>query len=386
VIPLLVGFALGACDAPPEMSAAAGPEAPVGSGAENPDLRPDPEGRLVLSWVEPTAAGSALRFSRREAGAWTAARTIARGSDWLVNWADRATMVFGAERSVAAHWRTESGLQVSISSDGGATWGDPIVPHAADTLTARSFVSIAPVSGGFVTVWLDGREGEGPMTLRAATLGADGTASPSLLLDERACDCCPTASVTTEAAIVVAYRDRSESEVRDISICRMDLASGDWSEPASVHVDGWSVAGCPVEGPALAAARRHVACAWFTMGASGEEPQVNVALSADDGRTFGPPLRVDLGDPVGRCDVAALPGGSWLVSWMESRGEEAEIRVRRITAGGKMDPSSVAAVVPNDRAVGFPRLAATEPASWITWTEPGEVSHVRLRRIPSGHL
>ena len=88
-----------------------------------------------------------------------------------------------------------------------------------------------------------------------------------------------TAAAVTAEGPIVAYRDRSEGEIRDIYISR--LAGGTWSEPAPVHRDNWKIAACPVNGPALSANGRQVAIAWFT--AQGEEGHVFAAFSSDPG-------------------------------------------------------------------------------------------------------
>ena len=119
-----------------------------------------------------------------------------------------------------------------------------------------------------------------------------------------------------------------------------------------------------------------------TLGAGGDAPQVNVALSRDDGVSFGAPLRIDHGDPIGRCHLVALADGSFLATWLEVEGEEAEIRTRRVTAAGKMDPSEVAAMTVNDRATGFPRLARAKDDLWVAWTQPGDPSHIRILQLP----
>ena len=49
---------------------------------------------------------------------------------------------------------------------------------------------------------------------------------------------------------VVVYRDRSEQEIRDISIVR--LHDGKWSQPSSVFEDNWKINGCPVNGLSFA--------------------------------------------------------------------------------------------------------------------------------------
>lgn len=49
---------------------------------------------------------------------------------------------------------------------------------------------------------------------------------------------------------------RSCQEVRDMSVVR--FAGGRWTEPRTVARDGWQINGCPVNGPAIAAAERQV--------------------------------------------------------------------------------------------------------------------------------
>jgi len=90
------------------------------------------------------------------------------------------------------------------------------------------------------------------MTLRFTTLDGEGHLGEEVLLDDRICDCCDTDAVLDAAGHpVIVYRDRSGTEVRDISMVRR---TGDgWSAPAPVFEDGWTIAGCPVNGPAMAA-------------------------------------------------------------------------------------------------------------------------------------
>ena len=140
-------------------------------------------------------------------------------------------------------------------------------------------------------VWLDGRAAA--MSLVHTTLDAEGRLGPETALDARVCDCCQTDAAVADGATVVVYRDRSDTEVRDMSVVR--FAGGRWSEPRPVAHDGWEIDGCPVNGPAIAAAGRRVAVAWFT--AANDKSQVKVAFSSDSGETFGAPIAVDDGRP-----------------------------------------------------------------------------------------
>jgi len=117
-------------------------------------------------------------------------------------------------------------VNIALSSDKGETWSAPVVPHRDGTQSQHGFVTLLPVSDSrFEVFWLDGREygteDTGAMQLRSASLDADGTLSPESLLDSRACSCCQTsAAVAGDGSILVAYRDRTVEEVRDISVVR----------------------------------------------------------------------------------------------------------------------------------------------------------------------
>lgn len=208
------------------------------------------------------------------------------------------------------------------------------------------------------------------------------------VVDELACDCCQTSAVAVPGGLLAAYRDRTAEELRDISLVRFDGER--WSPPATLHADGWTVSGCPVNGPALASSGARVAAAWFTApGAKkrmegGDPPRgrVYVSFSEDGGRTFKPPARVDGGDPEGRVDVELLPDGSATVSWLESRSGKADLVARRVTRAGKLRPVLTVAESSRARATGFARMAVLGSDLLIAWTELGGGSpRVRIARI-----
>ncbi len=386
-------------------------ESPAAPGSGEPNLHTSADGDVFLSWVEPGAdTRHALRFARLEDEAWSAPQTIAEGDDWFVNWADFPSLVAlddpgsslspdspakaGGRRgsgqaleALAAHFLARSGpdtyaydVKITQSSDGGRTWGPAIRPHHDGTLTEHGFVSMLPWHDGrLLAVWLDGRNtggghgSRGAMTLRAATLDRDGARYDEASLDERVCDCCPTAAARTPQGAVVVYRDRSDDERRDIAI--VSLSQKGWSTPRTVHEDGWKIAGCPVNGPAVATAETGVAVAWFT--AAQDTPRVKVAFSSDEGNTFGPPTTVDDGQPVGRVDLVVLPDGSALISWLEKTADGAEIRVRRVHPDGTRVPSTTVASTSAARASGFPHLARRGPEVYLAWTDTAAPSTIR---------
>jgi hypothetical protein len=356
---------------------------PAGPGSAQPNLAVAPDGRVHLSWIEPLPDGRhALRFAVKDGEGWSAPRTIAEGADWFVNWADFPSLAALPDGSLAAHWLVRTGsktyayaVNIARSFDGGATWSQPLVPHRDGTQTEHGFVSLFALRDqSLAAVWLDGREtlpsegghehAGGAMTLRYATIGRDGAFDDGIRLDARVCDCCQTSAAMTDDGPVVAYRDRSEREVRDIYIVRYE--DGRWSEPHTVFQDGWEINGCPVNGPSIAASGRQVAVAWFT--AAQDVPRVKLAFSEDAGASFSAPVVVDDGQPLGRVETLLLDDGSALVCWMESTADGGAIRLRRIRRSGEADAAITIAPSGTARSSGFPQLALAGGQVVIAWT------------------
>ena len=368
-------------------------DSPAPPGSAEPNLFTAFDGRVYLTWVEPVESrGHKLRFAVRDEGNWSEPRTIAEGSNWFVNWADFPSLVVLPDRTLVAHWLVKAGsdghaydINISRSSDGGKTWTSPIIPHRDGTRTEHGFVSLLPWSGGrAAAVWLDGRNfkevpkdshGSPPneMTLRFTVIDSKGRLSDDMLLDPRVCDCCQTSAALTPDGAIVAYRDRSEREIRDISVVRFH--HGRWTEPRSVSVDDWEIHGCPVNGPSVSTEGRRVAVAWFT--AAKELSQVKAVFSGDGGGTFGQPIRVDDGTPVGRVDVLTLADGSALVSWLERTTKGGAIKVRRVRADGSRDQAITVAESGVARASGFPQMTRSGNEIIFAWTDPGARSRVR---------
>jgi hypothetical protein len=368
---------------------------PAGPQSAQPNLATSPRG-VILSWVEREGSQATLKFSERTAAGWSTGRTVASGSNWFVNWADVPSVTRLASDTLVAHWLQKSGpgtyaydVRLAHSSDDGRTWSRSFTPHHDGTKTEHGFVTLFQMpDAGLGLVWLDGRNmtggdhappshaagGSGDMTLRFGSFGSDWTQIADIALDPRVCECCPTSVAVTSEGPIVAYRDRSPEEVRDIFISRLE--NGKWSEPKPVHADQWRVNACPVNGPVLSARGREVAVAWFN--AKDDKPKSLVALSSDAGRTFGPPVRLDDESSLGRVDVELLPDGSAVAAYMEFVDQKAEFRVRRVTRDGSRSlPIAVSGMVGN-RSSGYPRMALHDGELVFAWTErQGDSSRVR---------
>lgn len=371
--------------------------APAGPGSSAPNLVTAPDGRVLLSWIEPGLDSThLLRFSALDGEGWSEGRTIASGPNWFVNWADFPTLAALPDGRLAAHYlqRPDPGeggsyayhVRIVQSDDGGATWGPPITPHRDSTLTEHGFVSLFAAAGDSLgVVWLDGRafapEGGGTdqMSLRAVTVGRDGGLGAERVIDRRTCECCQTSAAVTRSGPVVAYRGRTPLEVRDIQLARWSPEG--WTLGRPVHDDGWQIEACPVNGPAVASdGGKRVVVAWFT-GAR-DSARVHVAFSDDEGESFAAPLRVDLGRPVGRVDVAMLPDGGALVSWIEGAAEEAaDVLVRRIDRSGRRFEPLRVTTSSGARSSGFPHMAVSGGHVVFAWTDPSPPSTIRTARL-----
>ncbi len=368
---------------------------PSGLGAREPNLTVSETGQIHLAWLEQSSASSAsLKLSQLSDSGWLPARTIATGTNWFINWADFPSVTAFGDSGLAATWLAKNGrgdyaydLNVSWSHDGGKTWSEPFIPHLDGTATQHGLASVLPWGDGRLFVaWLDGRLNAenaratadlptDDMSLFATVIDTGGThaAAAEVSLDERVCTCCSTAAVMTDNGALLAYRDRSENEVRDLAVRRWH--DGQWTEARPIHADGWTIAGCPINGPALAAQGTRIAAGWFT--AAGNRPRVLLAYSDDAGEHFSEPVRVDDGRPLGRIDVLLLNDGSSLVSWLEVGSLGEELRVRHILADGARGEARTLASSNQGRTMGFPRMARQANEVYFAWTRSGQSLSVR---------
>jgi hypothetical protein len=215
------------------------------------------------------------------------------------------------------------------------------------------------------------------MSLRYATVDANGVIASDVQLDGRTCECCNTGMAMTSGGPFIVYRDRSGNDIRDVAVVRK-TASG-WSVPLRVHADEWKIDGCPVNGPQADAIGNAVVAAWFT--APQDQGRAYVIFSRDGGLTFGKPIRIDEGKPVGRMDVVLLDADTAVVTWLEQTGSSGEIRARRVTRNGPLQPAMTIAETSTARAAGFPRIARKGRDVYFAWTGATKRIHIRRERF-----
>lgn len=338
---------------------------------------------LLISWMVPTASETLVQFARFDDVGWSKPVTVGRGEDVFVNWADFPTVAAFGDSGIALHWLRKAGpsgygyhVELSLSDDMGRSWSDPVVPYSDRSNQQHGFVTMSGNSDGALDLlWLDAREyGQtgllarpDTMQLRATRIDAAGRLESDRPVNTKTCSCCQTSSARLgDGSLVVAYRDRTDAEIRDISIVR--LLDGAWADPVNVHPDGWEISGCPVNGPAVAAQGERVAVAWFT--AADDIAAVKLAFSDDAGTSFAAPARIDFGDPLGRVDTLFLEDGSVLVTWLEWQGDDEVLLACRALESRGCVTRQVLARNSSNASMNFPRMAPIGHEEYFALTTP----------------
>ena len=356
---------------------------PTKNSSGEPHLFTDESGTVHLSWIEKTEKKGAFKFSTLTDNQWSEPILIDSGSNWFVNWADYPMMA-SSGNNVVAHYLEKSGegtyaydVKLTTSLDKGKTWKSASILHDDGKQAEHGFVSLVPYGDNFLVTWLDGRntvmegmegmdhEGHhGAMSLRAAIIDPDGNKLNEWELDDKTCDCCQTTAVITDNGPIVIYRDRSDEEIRDMSIVR--LVNGEWTKPLSIFQDNWKIAGCPVNGPRSSSIGNTLATAWFS--APDGNAMVNVVFSTDGGVSFGKPLRIDDGNSIGRVDIVMLDKETAMVSWMEG----SEIKAIKVKQNGNKESAMTIASSSEGRSSGFPQMTKSGDNLIFAWTDDKE--------------
>jgi len=368
------------------------------SEAAGPRLSSGKDGTLVLSWMEADDVGTTLRYSTLADDRWQYPEAVISGKNMFVNWADLPSVIPLSSNHWVAHWLEMAGsltysyhVVMSQSFDGGFTWSVPSKPHSDDTPTEHGFVSLFPQDGKVAAIWLDGRKtGNEPsndpttsgMTLRGAVIDADGSLQDEQLIDEFICDCCQTDVAVAEPGPVAVYRDRTVDEVRDIHVTR--LVDGVWTAGVPLHNDNWRIAGCPVNGPAIAARESTVAAVWFS--AADDKSTVSLKLSDDGGASFGNPISIATEGSLGHVDTIMLPDDSVVVSWLQINADGlGSVMARRVDQNGNASAAHPITTSADKRSV--PQMARFGNDLVFVWTGSSEeLSRIQSARLPTESL
>ena len=330
------------------------------------------DGSPLLSWIEKSKDGSlAMRYSIRHGSQWSEPRTIVANRQFFRQPAESPSVISFADGSLLAEWVELPGsgeaenLFVSASKDGNK-WTPPVMVHKDRSPVQHALASMAASGAQEASiVWLEALKGEdAPSVLKRAVISSDGRVIKEETLDSDVCTCCPTSIVKTQKGLLVAYRDHTAQDIRDIATVRFE--NGRWTPSRILNPDKWQINACPVNGPSAATRDNLVAIGWYTEAQ--DTPRTELAFSSDGGATFGKPLRVSTGNSFGHTSVALDTHGNALVSWLEegTGGDGVRLLARRVSSAGLL--STIAEITKGSRsAIGYPRLLQAGEETLIAW-------------------
>ncbi|MBZ5610876.1 MAG: glycoside hydrolase [Acidobacteriia bacterium] len=344
---------------------------PAGPGSLEPNLSATPDGAVVLSWIEPSKDGSsALRYAVRRGSTWSQPQTIAANRHFFRHPAEVPEVMTTAAGHWLAHWvelpnpsSDAEYVYVSSSTDG-AHWTPPVQAHRDHSPVQHGLVSmLGDTSGGASLFFLESLKGEdGPTFLMRSMVDASGKLVNEERLDADVCSCCPTAVAKTSKGLLVAYRDHTPKNIRDIAVVRLE--NGRWSASKIIYADNWEIDACPINAASVAAQADRVAVSWFT--AAQDSPKVRMAFSSDSGASFSKPVTVSTGHAFGYTSVVLDGAGNAIVSWLERGAQDARVLVRGVTAAGVAGP--VAEIAKGEKSgLGYPKLIQASNETFISW-------------------
>jgi hypothetical protein len=337
----------------------------------------NPDGSPLLSWIELSNDGSSkLMFAIRHGDHWSQPSAIAANRHFFRQPAESPSVVSFADGSLLAEWvevpenaSEAEYIFVSASKDG-VHWTLPVMAHQNRSPVQHALVSMV-VSGEREAslIWLEALQGEeAPAVLKRTVVSNDGKVVKEESLDRDVCTCCPTSVVKTPRGLLVAYRDHSAHNIRDIAVIRFE--NGRWLPSRILHPDQWEINACPVNGASVAAKDNRVAIAWFTE--ADDDARTQIVFSSDGGTTFGKSIRASEGNSLGHVSIALNDNGGAVVSWLEEGGGgySSQLMVRAFTSGGQAGPA-VRVAEGAKAAIGYPRLLHAGRETWIAWGNSG---------------
>lgn len=273
---------------------------------------------------------------------------------------DRGWHALAVDGEGTAHvmWLDHRGLAASRSHD-----------HARDEAEALDGVAQAQRSSLYYARL------SGNMASTASSVTTD------VPINERAlvpgvCYCCKVAlSAGARGQLFAAWRHVYPGNIRDIAFLASADAGRTFGTPGRVSDDGWHLAGCPDDGPAMAvdgAGVVHVV--WPTvMGGDTPEGAIFYAASHDEGRTFTPRVRVPtLGGPRPmHPQVLTGADGRLTIAWDEVVDGVRRAAVRTMRVRGNSTPvfDNVERLGTDDAPTSYPVLASTSRGTLAVYVE-----------------
>ncbi len=363
--------------------------------------------RIVVVWIATTGDESSVyaAVSQDDGGTFGPPVQVNDVTGDVRVGGDQGPRVAGSADDISVVWASKLGgtsrIRMARSIDGGRSFAAATTVSGDGLTGARGWASIAGDGAGTLhTAWLDGRDAQSgmegmPMTdmgthamrqdLYQAVWRAGGAVTETRVATG-VCFCCKTAvAVAPNGTTYVAWRHVYPTNLRDMAVARSVDDGRTFSAPVRVSEDHWQVAGCPEDGPAIAADRRSILhVLWATMDPATGKKGVFHTTSSDGGRTFVP--RTQLATGAAHPQLASLDGGVAAV-WDEETPGGQQIKLAILDSPSRLsfgaaDRTSPSWALGGGEAGTRPAVAATQRAIVVVWTtQVGTNMAIRVQRI-----
>jgi hypothetical protein len=425
ILKVVAGAVLAACagaDGPSVQT----PVTVAASGASNPTVAIDRDGRSWVAWAEADGPSANVWVARSDDGLNFDVPVRANDieGDAAPHEQAPAQVDVGPEGNVYVLWQNNtpvqgrmypySNLRLARSTDGGRSFEPAIfVNDDADGPPAsHTFHDLAVAPDGTVWVsWIDsraraaqerelagaaGQHGRDPAADTAAAAHAghgdaslpgpeiriarstDGglTFGPSTVVAWNACPCCRTAlAIARDGTVHLSWRTVLAGNIRDVVVAHSTDSGTSFSSAERVHDDDWEFEACPHAGSSLAIdaeGRLHVA--WYTGAAP--RPGIRTATSTDSGQTFRDARDVLVGEwvPPSQVKLAAAGEGRIAMAWDDRRSGEPRLSIAWLDAAtGRLEVNATF-------AGASPAIASADGVTAVAWLD-GDA--VRFTQIPA---
>jgi hypothetical protein len=193
--------------------------------------------------------------------------------------------------------------------------------------------------GTVIVSWIDSREGPSTAGTYVARITERGSrVERALKLDEgETCVCCRVdVAAGPRDTVAIAWRKVFPESVRDMVVGLSRDGGRSFGPAGLVHADRWKINACPHRGGSVATdARGRVYLAWYTESADGQ-PRMLFAAAGED-RKFRTPARLNVatGSIPDQVRLAADPAGRVVIVWEEATAVRRRVLMRYSTDGGR---------------------------------------------------
>ena len=254
------------------------------------------DGTVVAVWGE-SSTPSKIWCSRLENGQFSAPVSVvtAAPAPLLFGFGGFDVAVFGQKIFVVFE-RSGSGIFVSRSEDGGASFLPPVKVSAAVVGGYATLASLAAdESGNLFVDYIQEKSGTATHQICRSTDGGQTFSAPveasAHANGTKVCECCIGAPLASQGSVWLAFRNNN-ANIRDHWVSRSTDLASTFDTATDVDDSDWAINACPISSPRIARSGDSLVIVWKTGAGGGSK----VFASTLHGSTMTAGQQIRLGD------------------------------------------------------------------------------------------